>query len=159
MNVEIKKNAVTKLQFLAEYKKNLLEAQEHFATTGESIEMPLLHDFQPGLYLRRILMPAGAFVIGKTHKTEHYNIVLSGSATVMIDGEVAFIQAPAMFKSQAGAKKVLLIHEEMVWLTTHATEETDLDKLEKMIVLTDEEEKEALNIDLEQINLQLKEVK
>ncbi len=108
-------------------------------------ELPLIHDFSPGLYLRRILMPKDWFIIGKTHKTQHMNIILSGSAKVLIEGEVKLVQAGDVFESGAGVKKVLYILEEMVWMTTHVTEETNIEKLEAAMVLTDEEERVLLD--------------
>ena len=42
------------------------------------VECPLKHYFAPGVYLREIFMPAGSVVIGKIHKTEHFNIIQKG---------------------------------------------------------------------------------
>ncbi len=92
------------------------------------------HIFAPGVYVRQIFMPAGAFLIGHTHKTEHLNVVLKGKARVLVDGKVVEISAPFTFKSGAGAQKVLYILEDMIWQTIHATDETDVQKLEAMLV-------------------------
>jgi hypothetical protein len=35
------------------------------------IELPIVHRFTPGLYIREIFMPAGALVTSKIHKTEY----------------------------------------------------------------------------------------
>ena len=131
---------ITKPEFLEMYRSKLQELQEHCKEEPQ-VDLPVLHDFAPGVYARRILMPAGTFVIGKTHKTEHLNIIMSGSANVMIDGQIKVIRAPYIFKSGKGVKKVLYILEDMIWATIHPTEETDLDKLETECVFTDEEEK------------------
>jgi hypothetical protein len=144
---------LTEKEFIARYRRKLLEIQEA-SKKEEQIELPVHHDFSPGLYLRRIFMPAKTFVIGKTHKTEHFNIVLSGLANVMIDGEIHRIEAPAVFKSGAGVKKVLYILEDMVWLTTHPTDETDLKKLEELHVYSDEEEKLIIEKEIEKYGLQ-----
>ena len=99
------------------------------------VEIPLVHGFAPGVYTREVTMPAGSFIIGQRHKTEHFNVVLTGRAKVLVgDGEVATVQAPCVLKSNAGIRKVLLIEEEMRWMTVHATEETDLEKLEELLV-------------------------
>ena len=127
-----------------EFRQKILTIQEKLSEEPQ-VELPVLHDFAPGLYLRRILMPKDTLVMGKAHKTEHLNIVMSGSASVMIDGEVQFIKAPHVFKSGVGIKKILYIHEEMIWATTHPTEETDLEKLEIETVYTAEEERELLS--------------
>jgi quercetin dioxygenase-like cupin family protein len=141
---------VEKAEFLTLYRSHLLRLQD-VLQEGEQIEMPLIHDFAPGLYIRQIFMKKGTFVIGKTHKTEHFNIVLAGSAKVMIDGEVELIQAPDLFKSGAGVKKVLYILEDMIWATTHPTNETDLKVLEAQLILSSEEERELINAEVKKL--------
>ncbi len=98
------------------------------------VEMPLVHRFGPGVYLREITMPAGAIVIGHEHLTEHFNIVLEGSARVVMDGQTYTITAPAVFKSSPGVRKVLYITEKMRWMTVHPTAETDVETLESQLV-------------------------
>lgn len=83
------------------------------------VPMPLTHLFAPGVYLRVIDMPKGTFVIGHEHKTEHFNIVLSGRARVLVDGVATEIKAPALFVSKAGVRKILEILEDMRWVTVH----------------------------------------
>lgn len=96
-------------------------------------EAPLLiHRFAPGVYIREIHMPAGMLIIGAQHKTEHFNIILTGKARVFMDGRVHDISAPATIKSGVDVRKVLLILEDVVWQTIHANpdDETNLDALE-----------------------------
>lgn len=94
----------------------------------------LTHHFAPGVYLREIEMPAGAFIIGHEHKTEHLNIVLSGKAIVMAEGVIHHIEAPYIFKSNAGVRKVLYIIETMRWATVHPTDETNIEVLYGVLV-------------------------
>ena len=98
------------------------------------VDMPLTHRFTPGVYLREIFMPAGTLVGGHKHKTEHFNIVLCGSASVMIDGVVQRITGPCVFASLPGVRKVLYIHDDMRWATVHVTAETDVEKLEELLI-------------------------
>lgn len=86
----------------------------------ERRDCPLKHLFAPGIYIREIFMPANTFVIGHEHTTEHFNIVLKGSAWVMINGELQHIEAPFTLVSKPGVRKVLLIEEDMIWQTVHA---------------------------------------
>lgn len=99
------------------------------------IDYQLDHHFPPGAYLRTITMPAGSFVIGHKHLTEHANVVLTGRAAVMLDGKLHHIVAPCTFISKPGVRKVLYIFETMKWMTIHPTEETNLDKLEEMLIV------------------------
>ena len=97
-------------------------------------DCPVTHGFAPGVYLREIFMPAGTYVIGKEHNTEHFNTILKGSAYVMIDDNVEFMVAPMSFVSHAGCRKVLYIVEDMIWQTIHPTEETNIEVLENTLV-------------------------
>lgn len=99
------------------------------------VECPLVHRFAPGVYLREIFMPAGTFIIGQQHKTEHFNIILRGRARVMVDGVVQIMEAPYTFVSHVDVRKVLYIEEDMVWQTVHPTHETDLKKLEAELIV------------------------
>jgi len=99
------------------------------------VDCPLVHRFAPGVYLREIFMPAGTFIIGQQHKTEHFNIILRGRARVSIDGVVQIIEAPFTFVSHIDVRKVLYIEEDMVWQTVHPTNETDLGKLEEQLIV------------------------
>jgi quercetin dioxygenase-like cupin family protein len=99
------------------------------------LDLPLTHRFAPGLYFREIFMPQGALVIGHEHKTEHFNVVLTGKAMVQIDGKVEIIAAPSVFVSKPGIRKVLYILEDMRWATLHPTDETDIAKLEDLLII------------------------
>lgn len=143
--------------FMTAYHAGLLELQK-FCKDQPQVELPLKHEFSPGVYTRQIFMPAGSFVIGKTHKTEHQNVVISGLARVMMDGKIYIKQGGDVFTSKAGTKKVLFILSDMVWLTIHPTNETDLDQLELMHVCTDEEEKELIKKELAHYAMQQREI-
>lgn len=99
------------------------------------IDCPLHHNFAPHIYLREITMPEGAFVIGREHKTEHFNIILTGRASVLMDGVIHEIQAPCIIKSNAGVRKILYIHETMRWATVHPTDETNIEILEETLTV------------------------
>lgn len=102
------------------------------------VQTPLTHRFAPHVYWREIEMPAGCIVIGHRHKTEHFNVVLTGRARVMMDGVVEEIVAPTVFVSKPGVRKVLYILETMRWATVHPTDETDQDRLVDELVIKSE---------------------
>ncbi len=115
-----------------------IEEAEAALLDHPQLEMPVTHRFAPGVYAREIFMPAGqggSFVLGHEHKTEHFNIVLTGRALVAMDGNVEEIVAPCIFKSGKGVRKALLIIEDMRWITIHPTKETDIAKLEEQLVI------------------------
>lgn len=132
----IQENAIAVPQFVVPQVNNgKIEELEKHLLPIDQIECPLTHRFAPGIYLREIFMPAGAFVIGHEHKTEHFNIILKGYARVLVDNEALDIHAPITFVSKPGVRKVLYIYEDMVWQTVHPTDETDLDKLEELLIV------------------------
>ena len=118
--------------------KMRIEEMERAMIEAPQVHAPLTERFAPGVYLREVFMPAGALIIGHEHKTEHFNIVLTGAALVAIDGKVEEIVAPATFVSKPGVRKVLLIIEDMTWQTVHPTTETDPAKLEEMLIVKSE---------------------
>lgn len=75
--------------------------------------MPVTHRFQPGVYIREILMPANTWVVGHVHNTTHWNVVVSGHALVSINGgEPKEIGPGDVFESESGAQKWLYIFAE-----------------------------------------------
>jgi len=111
-----------------------IERMEGRLLQMEQVNIPLEEHFAPGVYYRQVAMPKGSLVIGHCHKTEHLNVIISGRASVVIDGERKEIIAPSTFKSSAFVRKVLYIHEDMIWATIHPTDETDLIKLEEQLI-------------------------
>lgn len=100
-------------------------------------ELPVQHEFLDGIYMRTVLMKAGLIVIGKIHKQEHVAIISQGRATVVTEHGVVEMRAPFMFKSPAGVRRALLIHEDMVWTTVHRSDHTDIDRLEEQLIAKD----------------------
>lgn len=102
----------------------------------KQVPCPVTHHFSPGMYLREIFMPAGTFVVGHEHKTQHQNIVLTGRARVLMEGRISEIAAPCVFESGPGVQKVLYIIEDMRFITVHANPEdcTDVVKLEEQLL-------------------------
>ncbi len=106
------------------------------------VECPVNHHFADGQYVRETLMPKGSIVIGKKHKHSTVNIMLTGSATLYNeeDETVTTVKAPFIFTSQAGVQKMAYFHEDTIWVNTHPTDETDLEKIEMQFIENNNEE-------------------
>ncbi len=102
--------------------------------------------FSDGVYARTIFMPKGMFVVGKRHLTRHLNVVLTGKATVWVEGEMMQITAPFVFESLENVRKVLIIDEDMHWMTIHNTDLKDEDEIEKEIILSETIEEVLLDL-------------
>jgi len=101
----------------------------------EEADCPVTHRFSDGIYLREIFMPKGTRIIGKIHATEHFNVLLSGKVTVITAEGEEYIEAPHTFISKAGVQKVVIIHEDCIWQTLHVTNKTNLDEIEKDVIV------------------------
>jgi hypothetical protein len=92
------------------------------------------HYFGPNIYIREVTMPAGTVVVGKPHRKEHMCVMLQGKMiVVMDDGTKKELVAPLTFVGSPG-RKVAYILETTVFQNILATEETDIEVLENMLV-------------------------
>jgi hypothetical protein len=92
------------------------------------------HYFGPSIYIREVTMPAGAVVIGKPHRKDHMCVMLQGRMIIVdAEGNQKELVAPMTFVGGAG-RKVAYILETTVFQNILATDETDIDVLENMLV-------------------------
>lgn len=94
------------------------------------VETQVNHHFSPGIYARESIIPADTIAVGKVHLTRHLNIISKGKCLVITPVRRMLVEAPLTFESLAGEQKVVHILEDTVWTTIHATEETDIAKIE-----------------------------
>jgi len=138
-----------------EFRDTIMKAQEDmlakdWALTGEDLDKlcPLKHSYGDGCYIREIFMPKGTLIISKIHKKTHPYFVMTGKASVVTEDGVEIIEAPHQGMTQAGTKRALYIHEDMIWTTVHVTKEIELDKIEAEIIAKDFEEYDQSLLDL-----------
>lgn len=119
--------------------KSIKDFQD-FASNFPQVEYPVFHHYSDHVYLREFHMPAGHYVIGKEHRTRHLNILSKGRCTVWtVHGryDLNADSGPVIFESMAGVKKIVLAYTDIVWITVHQTDETDLDRLENEMITPD----------------------
>ncbi len=99
------------------------------------LDLPTTHRFTPGLYIREVTLSVGVIYTTRTHKTEHPFVLSQGVVSVFHDdGSVRRLKAPHTGITPPGARRAILVHEAAVWTTFHPTTETDLEKLEQLLV-------------------------
>jgi hypothetical protein len=108
------------------------------ALQAEMLKLPQLelqtdHHFADGMYCRVVHRPAGALIVGKVHKREHFYIVAKGRVQV---GREVF-GAGTVIVSQPGTKRAVLALEDSICLTVHRTAKKNLDKIERELVEPD----------------------
>jgi hypothetical protein len=101
------------------------------------VQIEVQHLFSEGLYSRRMFVPKGVMWTGKIHRKGHICVLLSGEMTV-VSGEMSErLIAPAVFTSRPGVKRAGFAHTDSIFMTVHATTETDLDKIEAELIAPD----------------------
>lgn len=114
---------------------------------GDTDNCPLKHSFAPGVYVREIFIPKGTVVVGKIHKHAHPNFLMKGKVIVITEsGGKETLEAPLSMISEAGTKRVVLALEDTVWITIHATQEVELDKIEDFVIAKNYEEYEKFKL-------------
>ena len=94
-----------------------------------------------GSYVREMLIPKGTCVVGRVHKYECVNILLSGKiAIVSNDGQKQIMEAPAIFVSQPGHQKIGYAIEDTRWLNTFACDKKDVPNACELFTCESEEE-------------------
>ncbi len=121
------------------YINTVRNVQQQIADNAELIDVPVVHHFAPGVYMRQMDAVAGTLVVSKMHRTEHMNILLTGSLTVATENGIEYLQAPCVLKSMPGTKRIGYFHEDSSWITVHPTNETDLELIEQQVIVPEKE--------------------
>jgi len=100
-------------------------------------DLNIVHTFSDGLYSRSGTMRAGSLIVGHIHKNSCINIMSTGKMIVNMNGTTIMLEAPCVFKSDGGTRKVLLVLEDVTFTNVHNTNTTDLDKLREELVVTE----------------------
>jgi quercetin dioxygenase-like cupin family protein len=93
----------------------------------------VIHHWATGLYSKEMRIPAGAMLGKHVHDFDHFSFLLSGSVSVSVDGEASVHTAPALLVIEAGKEHVIRALTDTVWHCTHATTETDPDKVDDVL--------------------------
>lgn len=120
---------------------NRIDRVEELLAKAPKINCPLKHFFLPGIYIREIFMPEKDenglqnVVTSMIHNTTHAYFVLQGKVSVFTEeGGVQVITAPYKGTTTPGTRRVLLIHEDCIWITVHPTSIQPLDNSEKEVM-------------------------
>tara|TARA_R100000152_G_C6730183_1_gene154966 strand:- start:335 stop:940 length:606 start_codon:yes stop_codon:yes gene_type:complete len=126
--------------------------------TGEALNKtnPVKSTFAGGCYIREIYNPANELIITKIHKKEHPFFLMKGEMSILTEEGIEKIKAPYQGITKPGTKRAIFTHEECVFITVHATDNTTVEEVEEEVVCTKYEDLppgcDALSI-LKEINL------
>ncbi len=127
-----------------EFRENISALEEEILSmeggmSGEILHEanPVKHTFAGGCYIRQITNPANELIITKIHKKEHPFFLMSGEMSILTETGVEHIKAPYQGVTKPGTKRAIYTHEECVFITVHATENTTIEDVEDEVVCTE----------------------
>lgn len=98
------------------------------------VPCPITHTFMPGIYIRQMEAPAGTFLVGHEHKTHHMCMLLKGKLELRNDnGTATVLEAPMIFEGKPG-RKIAVALTDVIFCNLHATNETDVSKIEDALI-------------------------
>jgi len=99
----------------------IIDMVEEILIQHDFVDCPLIHLFLPGMYIRKILMPANSWVTSMIHKTTHAFTVLKGSVSVENENDgFLFLEAGYIGITATGTRRILCTHDKDVeWVTFH----------------------------------------
>ena len=114
---------------------NIEKALRQFPNAKIGDSFPLKHTFADGMYVREIFVPKGNLIVTKIHKKSHPCFIIKGDCSILTEEGVKRVKAPYHMITPAGTKRAVYVHEDTVWVTVHNTKETDLQKIEKEVIV------------------------
>jgi mannose-6-phosphate isomerase-like protein (cupin superfamily) len=93
------------------------------------------HHFSAGVYAKETHIPAGSVLVQHKHKFSHMSILASGSIELLVDNERQIIHAPACLTIQADKHHGVKSITDVVWYCIHATECTDADEIDEVLIV------------------------
>lgn len=98
------------------------------------IDLGIKHHFFNGVYAKEMHLPKDHFAVTHKHSYDHLSVLFKGNVTVTIDGISSEYEAPAFILIKANQEHHILANEDTVWFCVHETEETDVEKIDKVAI-------------------------
>jgi len=107
--------------------------------SAEATERYNEHFFAPGMYGRKMFIPADMCVVGKIHNHAHINVITRGVVRVVTEFGEETIAGPRIWVSEPGTKRAVYAIEDTEWLTIHANpgNTENLEEIEAEVIAPD----------------------
>jgi quercetin dioxygenase-like cupin family protein len=99
------------------------------------VELPTEHIFHGGMYCRQVWRPAGAIIVGKVHKKEHFYMVVHGTVLVTTDDGAQEITGPFLLCSSPGTKRAVYAVTDALCMTIHRVDCATVEEAEDELVV------------------------
>ena len=107
----------------------LKELEGHF-----EVDLKTKHHFSDNLYAKEMRIPAGFTAGMHKHKYSHLSILSKGRALIKTDEYNQEIVAPHCLDMKAEIYHTIEAIEDCVWFCIHATDETDVSKVDEVLI-------------------------
>lgn len=107
--------------------------KEYLLLLPERTEFRVEHEVTDGMYLRKLLIPAGTLLVGKVHLKHCHNVVAAGDISVLTETGSKRVQAGFTGMSQPGTQKLGFAHTDTVFINVFRTDKTELADIEAEI--------------------------
>jgi quercetin dioxygenase-like cupin family protein len=98
------------------------------------IDLGVIHNFSDGLYAKQMFIPKGYVVGQHAHKFSHLSILAKGKVVVKTDAGEDNYEAPACLEIKKDINHAIEALEDTVWFCIHATDETNIEKIDKVLI-------------------------
>lgn len=146
-----KEVSINQRKKILEFEKSLINIADGVNIEGDGENVvtnskiaPIKHTFADGVYIRQMDMFKDSIVVGAIHKHLHVWFLLTGHVTVTTEETTEDYIAPCYVVSTPGVKRVILAHEDSIFVNVHKNPSNtqDIEQLEKEIVALNYEEYE-----------------
>ena len=123
------------VNFAEQLKVNNSISELHKVMEGTfEIDLGVVHNFSDGLYAKQMFIPKGYTVGQHEHKFSHLSILAKGKVIVKTDDFEKEYTAPSCLEIKQGINHAIVALEDSVWFCIHATDETNIDKIDKVLI-------------------------
>lgn len=99
-----------------------------------AVDLLTQHFFSDGLYAKRMTLPKGFEALSHSHQYNHLSILSTGKVIVKTDDSEAEYTAPACIEIKAGIHHSITALEDVTWYCIHATDATDADEVDAVLI-------------------------
>lgn len=120
-------------------RRNAIALVESETLKLPQVDQPLKHRFVNGMYWREIHNPKGCIITTRIHREPNISVITKGRLACITEDGLEILEAPAMFETKPGTKRVLYAQEDVTFHTIHPNplELRDIAALEARITAPD----------------------
>jgi len=128
---------MTETLTLPDQMRQKVEALQTAVSRMPQYEPITKHTFHGGMYCREVFRHAGALIVGKVHKKEHFYFVAGGTVAITTDEGVQFITGPHLLCCKPGTKRAVYAETDALCMTFHRVESDNVEDAEAELVEDD----------------------